>query len=1151
MEGRNTSNHYVEITVTSQEDANFRVFIGKSSQPAYTASVKANSTTRIRLDYRMVEPTGSERIQEMGIYLVADRKVNVYALNHDNNSSDVAVIYPVESLGTEYLTMCYKPHLDTTRPEHGRNSEFVIVASQENTKVTITPTQTTDGSHAANVPFTITLGKGELYQVQAVRDDLTGSHIVSDKPVAVYAGSLSTTIPFEATGGWDHMYEQMPPVNTWGREYYTVPLLTRSKDYFRIMASQDSTRVTIGTGSVYLNRGRFYEFTLNTPARIFADKQILVSQYSQSRNNDNVTNGDGFMIILSPVSQAKKDVTFEAYTSTIIKVYFVNIVVPSSEAGKIELDGNLIGNFSPFTDDLRYSYAQVPISSGTHRLRNLNPDGGFIAYVYAFGGNEAYGYGVGFNLSLLLDLSEGLEKWLNLSEKGDTLAICRGESVKLDAGPYFDTYKWKNGVTERAIAVSEQSWYQVTASTIDGCIQSDSIYLLVNDPRPDIGRDLSGCPPFSKTLDAGDGFVRYSWNTGATTRKIIVDSTGLYSVKVFDKFGCQAADTMNFTVFPVPNATITGEKLICGSKSGEIEVKLTGTSDSVWQKGVVEWTTSQPGIFAFEQLGMTSAGFSVAKWGKFEIKYTLRTADGCIATDTFRTALFQTPTSNIETADPGKCGEYNRKIIYTGNASPDATLHWDFGGLGLIGEPDWKSRLVSLGAVNSNPYVSLFVEENGCISDTSRIPVGAYPDFTMDTRKSRGCDSAEISFTGKLNVPDNQLQFEWNFGDGSANSTSMEQNPVHLYSKPGYYDVSLKITNRITGCQIGFTIGDMVKIFQTPVAGISTDPAFCYGDTIQVIYPSNIDSSQCFWYFEGAHQAGNGNDSILVVAEKPVAVIRLIVDEYGCKSQPVETTVKRKPVFDFIADTLQGCQPMTLKVTAVTRDGLIDFTWMKDSLVLEGEKSQFSLPRDGTHSFTLAAHSLETGCRDTVVKNDWIRVHPKPVAAFDVNFPVAILGQSELSFTNKSILAEDFRWDFGDGQFSDAKNPVHRFTDLGEYPVILFAESDFGCRDTTEMMVRILPFDVATPNAFRPESPIAGNRVFMPFTIGVDPRKFHMMIFNRWGQQVFETRDPGYPWDGTLKNGAKAPAGNYVWKAVYTDIQGFVHERLGQVVLIR
>jgi hypothetical protein len=185
------------------------------------------------------------------------------------------------------------------------------------------------------------------------------------------------------------------------------------------------------------------------------------------------------------------------------------------------------------------------------------------------------------------------------------------------------------------------------------------------------------------------------------------------------------------------------------------------------------------------------------------------------------------------------------------------------------------------------------------------------------------------------------------------------------------------------------------------------------------------------------------------------------------------------------------------------------------------------------------------------VKNDWIRVHPKPVAAFDVNFPVAILGQSELTFTNKSTLAEDFRWNFGDGQFSDAKDPVHSFTALGEFPVLLFAESGFGCRDTAGMFIRILPFDVATPNAFRPESQIAGNRVFMPFTIGVDPRKFHMTIFNRWGQQVFETRDTEYPWDGTLKNGAKAPAGNYVWRAVYTDIQGFLHERVGQVLLIR
>src|SRR5690606_34374650 len=117
-----------------------------------------------------------------------------------------------------------------------------------------------------------------------------GSYIESDKPVAVYSGNFSTTIPSE-TGmtGYDHLFEQMPPLQTWGREYFAVPLLTRQADRYRVMASEDSTLVMIGSNAHLINkRGEFYEFTLNynQPTRIHANKPIMVAQFSQSNKTD-------------------------------------------------------------------------------------------------------------------------------------------------------------------------------------------------------------------------------------------------------------------------------------------------------------------------------------------------------------------------------------------------------------------------------------------------------------------------------------------------------------------------------------------------------------------------------------------------------------------------------------------------------------------------------------------------------------------------------------------------------------------------------------------------------------------------------------------------------------------------------------------------
>ena len=358
MQGRNNSGqHYLEITVTAREATAFIIHVGKSTVPFHTGTVSGNGSTQIRIPLSLAEATGSETPQDKAIHLVSEKPVNVYALNWDANSADVAVMYPVESLGKEYFTMCYTPNVHSN-VNHGRNSEFLVVASQDSTLVKITPSVVTDGLKPANVAFSIKLNKGEVFQVQSLnarnlpgQGDLTGSFIESDKPVAVYSGTYGTTVPAESgMGGYDHLYEQIPPLPAWGREYYAVPLLTRQSDRYRVMASSDNTRIWIGYQAPRtLNRGEFYEFILwnNEPSRIFADKSILVAQFSQSRNTDNNYtggNGDPFMIILSPVSQSKNDVTFVTYNSNQIKTYYVNIVTPTSEVNNIELDGAIIGS---------------------------------------------------------------------------------------------------------------------------------------------------------------------------------------------------------------------------------------------------------------------------------------------------------------------------------------------------------------------------------------------------------------------------------------------------------------------------------------------------------------------------------------------------------------------------------------------------------------------------------------------------------------------------------------------------------------------------------------------------------------------------------------------------------------------------------------
>jgi PKD repeat protein len=344
----------------------------------------------------------------------------------------------------------------------------------------------------------------------------------------------------------------------------------------------------------------------------------------------------------------------------------------------------------------------------------------------------------------------------------------------------------------------------------------------------------------------------------------------------------------------------------------------------------------------------------------------------------------------------------------------------------------------------------------------------------------------------------------------------------------------------------------MIKVFPTPIAEISTDPDICYPDSALLVYTHHIDSSFCIWEINGNQYSGFEYDSLTMILTNPFENVKLTVNEYGCVSQPVEKKLKRKPDFDFYSENEEGCQPYSVEVFAETTDNYINFTWITDSLPYPtGTSNLYNLTDTGRFDISLFAYSNETGCVDTLVKSDWIWVHRNPFSKFEVDYQVALIDNSDITFINYSERAVNYYWDFGDGIISEEFAPVHTYTELGEYTARLYAESVYQCVDTFELIIKIIPSIVYSPNAFRPESDIPENRTFMPVVAGVDESRFSLKIFNRLGEIVFESNSVFNSWNGTLKNGKDAPVGNYVWISNYYDIQGFEHNEKGQILLIR
>lgn len=368
--------------------------------------------------WQSVEVTASESVMSgMAVHIVADTEIAVYGMSHKQYSSDAFMAMPLDVLGTEYRTMCYPTSLMSFNSTPG---EFWIVGIQDSTNITITPAAQTANGRAGGRSFGILLNRGDVYLVQGdatdASNDLTGSLIESELPIAVFTGHERAAIPWNARNrdpdfpnqtrgaSRDHLVEQLPPVSAWGDSALVIPFATADNpDLVRIVSAEDNNTVTInGSLIVNLDAGDFYEIRqLTAPTAISATNPILVGQYAHtsefgidSTGNPHPVNtayGDPALALVYPVEQFAKSYTFiSVVNANAFTGNFVNVVVEQAGVASMKLDGQPISAalFNPIPGS-GFMFAQVPLTQGTH---NITGDKPFGITVYALGPVDSYAY---------------------------------------------------------------------------------------------------------------------------------------------------------------------------------------------------------------------------------------------------------------------------------------------------------------------------------------------------------------------------------------------------------------------------------------------------------------------------------------------------------------------------------------------------------------------------------------------------------------------------------------------------------------------------------------------------------------------------------------------------------------------------------------
>ena len=352
--------------------------------------------------------------QNNGIYLTTSSdKVTVIGQNLDRHTSDSFFALPLIELSDEYVY--YGISIRRTVVHSALiNSSILIVGTENNTMMKLTVTQSvnigvgnTVTTLIPGIQYSFVINRLQTVYIGSL-EDLSGTKIVTNKPVSVFSGHQCGNVPWDVAA-CSHLIEQIPPTALWGEVYYIVPLASKTSYTIKTLAAYNSTIINVYCNntmeSYTINEGEFINriSQTNEYCAIFSNKKVLVVQLKHGGDNDN-DYGDPMMTLVPAANQYLNKFDFSTIRNPVESGFnhYVNIIVKEQyyQPNMIYL---IVGgvNRSLVTqqwvpiqvNNITEAYAtQVNILEGVIQIFHTNPSAEMMTIVYGFNTHDAYGH---------------------------------------------------------------------------------------------------------------------------------------------------------------------------------------------------------------------------------------------------------------------------------------------------------------------------------------------------------------------------------------------------------------------------------------------------------------------------------------------------------------------------------------------------------------------------------------------------------------------------------------------------------------------------------------------------------------------------------------------------------------------------------------
>jgi len=442
-----------------------------------------------------------------------------------------------------------------------------------------------------------------------------------------------------------------------------------------------------------------------------------------------------------------------------------------------------------------------------------------------------------------------------------------------------------------------------------------------------------------------------------------------------------------------------------------------------------------------------------------------------------------------------------------------------------------------------NPSFNIAQNATVCEGDTYTFPDGttqainAAVSQTSTLTSVLGCDSvivSTISINPSYNLTENLTLCSganYTFPDGTVSNNIMV-NESHVSN-----------LNSIAGCDSLITT--LIEI-NSPMVDAGPDQIVCEGESVSLTASGAVS-----YVWDNSVQ-----NAIPFTAYSTLTYSVTGTNNFGCQAQDqVTVIVNPLPPISIQVDLNAGCAPMTVEFS--NPDTSTESTWyLSNGVILSGNPVSYTFPSGGIFDVSLLVEDLN-GCLNSADSIGILTIEEQPVASFSTAPNVVSTLNSTVQLINSSFNADSYMWIFPDGSSSYSTNPYYQIPNEegGTYQIMLIASNANGCIDSVTQILTVqeeLLFYV--PNTFTPDSD-EYNQDFKPvFTSGFDPYDYQLLIFNRWGNLIFESYNVEIGWDGTYgtNQSYSVEDGTYVWKIEFKTLTS--DERImkvGHVNLIR